>query len=73
MRKQRDARIVKFHQDYNPGGKRDPIYEKGSTHAIHVDTVNKLKKQGVKLTDEKVDWNALHEKIKASRKVKAAA
>lgn len=68
MRKQRDARVVKFNQDYAPGGKT--IYDKGSTHAIHVDTVNKLKKAGVKLTDEKVDWNTLHEKIKTERKTK---
>lgn len=73
MRKQRDARLVKFDQDYNPGGKEKPIYAKGSTHAIHVDTVNKLKGKGVKLKDEKIDWNAMHERIKAQRQLKKAA
>lgn len=74
MRKQRDARIVTFNQDYNPGGKPEPIYAKGSTHAIHAETVKKLEKLGVKMKVEKPDWNAMHEKIKEQRaKTKVAA
>jgi len=73
MRKQRDARIVKFQQDYNPGGKKTPVYAKGSSHAIHTDLVAKLKERGAKFTEEKPDWNALHAKAKTEKtKAKAA-
>lgn len=72
MRKQRDTRIVTLEQDYAPGGvvvgaQSGLPYSKGSTHAIHVDTVEKLKRNGVKMKVEKPDWDKIHSRIKANR------
>lgn len=72
MRKQRDTRIVTFEQDYAPGGvvvgeQSGMPYVKGSTHAIHIDTVEKLKKHGVKMKVEKPDWDKIHDRIKENR------
>lgn len=47
MKKYDDTRIVTFEADYAPGGK--PIYKKGETHAIHHETVEKLKNVGAKM------------------------
>lgn len=69
MRKHRDARIVTFKQDYKPGGvlvgelSGNPMV-KGSTHAMHVDVAEQLRKNGVKIEIEKPDFDKMHAEIK---------
>jgi hypothetical protein len=72
MRKYRDTRIVTFQQDYAPGGK--VIYENGSTHAIHCETVERLQNLKVRMKVEKLDPSKIvASKIEQNRKAKAAA
>lgn len=73
MRKHRDVRIVTLEQDYKINGaivgelSGNPM-KKGSQHAMHVDLVEQLKKQGVKMKVEKPDFEKLHADIKARRR-----
>lgn len=79
MRKQRDARIVTFEQDYVVNGvlvgasSGNPM-KKGSVHAMHTNTVEQLKRQGIKIKVEKPDFEKLESKIKVEKaKAKKAA
>ena len=72
MIKQRDARIITLEQDYAPRGKvigaeHGMPFVKGSRHAIHAKTAENLRKNGVKMRVEKVDFDALNAKIKQQR------
>lgn len=78
MRKQRDARIVTFEQDYKPNGytiagerSGNPM-KKGSKHAVHKDVVDVLQKQGVKMKVEVPHWETLHAKAKEAKQRKSA-
>lgn len=63
--KEKETRKVTFEEDYfsDPGKakKEEPIYRKGSVHAIHYSIVNKLEKKGVKMKVEKFDFEKLKE------------
>lgn len=51
-----NTRVVKFEEAYPKKGKA--IYEKGSEHAIHYLTVEKLEKNGAKMKVAKFDEKA---------------
>jgi len=56
-----NTRIVTFKEDYSSkarianGG--DPIYRKGSKHAIHQTTVAQLQEKGAKMEVKKLDYD----------------
>ena len=50
------VRVVTFKADYAPAGK--VIYAKESTHAIPVDTVEKIKRNGASFDAKKFDLEA---------------
>lgn len=56
------VRIVTFKADYAPAGK--VIYAKGSVHAIPVDTVEKIKRNGASFDAKKFDLEAETEERK---------
>ena len=66
-----NVRIVTFKEDYNSkvgiAKGNDPIYRKGSKHAIHQRTVAQLKEKGAKMEVEKFDYLRAVEKAKQAR------
>lgn len=58
--KEKNTRIVTFKEDYyskagGGPGKANPIYKKGSVHAIHHLTVKSLEQKGAKMDVKKHD------------------
>lgn len=55
-----NVRIVTFKEDYRSKVRTeknsDPIYRKGSKHAIHQRLVSQLKEKGAKMEVEKYDY-----------------
>lgn len=74
------TRIVTFKEDYysKPGAATngEPVYKKGSTHAIHETLVAQLEKKGAKMSvsmfDEKKYLSRSKEQLAKNRKMSAA-
>ena len=65
--KLKNTRVVTFEEDYFsvPGKKSgNPIYKKGSTHAIHQRTVALLKDKGAKMKVKEFDEKRAIELVK---------
>lgn len=63
----KNTRVVTFTEDYFSGPQKQlikdgvhpsPIYKKGSTHAIHFKTVERLKDKGAKFSVKEFDHQA---------------
>lgn len=68
--KEKNARVVKFKEDYfsKPGKEKgEVIYRKGETHAIHKNLVAKLEKAGAKMEVKEVDVDAQVARLKKRR------
>lgn len=50
-----NVRIVTFKDDYSSKISKEPIYKKGSTHAIHQKTVKQLESKGAKMEVKRFD------------------
>lgn len=76
--KLKNTRIVTFKEDYfsKAGAGKEPIYKKGSTHAIHHALVDKLKEKGAKMEIKEVNEQAYIKRAKdqmaKNRKLAAA-
>lgn len=70
-KKMDNVRIVTFEEDYlskaRIAEKGDPIYTKGSTHAIHQRTVAQLKDKGAKMKVKPFDEKRAIELAKQAR------
>ena len=66
-----NVRIVIFKEDYfskvGVEKKADPIYRKGSKHAIHQRTVNQLREKGAKMDVQQYDYKRAVELAKQAR------
>lgn len=70
-KKMENVKIVTFQEDYNSkagiANKTEPIYEKGSTHAIHQRTVAQLRDKGAKMEVKPFDEQAAIKRAKEAR------
>lgn len=66
-----NVRIVTFKEDYNSkvgtAKGTDPVYRKGSKHAIHQRTVNQLREKGAKMDVQTYDYKRAVELAKQAR------
>ena len=66
-RKKENTRIVTFEADYKlKNGK--VVYKKGTTHAIHKSTVEKIKEKGAKCSVKTLDEFQKEQKAKEAKK-----
>lgn len=68
--KEKKTRIVTFKEDYRSkagGPDSQPIYRKGSVHAIHHLVVKSLQAKGAKMDVAKYDPEAAIKRIKSQR------
>lgn len=65
----KNARVVTFQEDYfSKIGKTEnaePIYKKGSVHAMHVNLAAMLKDKGAKITIKEFDYDGAVKRAKA--------
>lgn len=66
-KKMDNVRVVTFTEDYSSKKSSQPIYRKGSTHAIHQRTVAQLKDKGAKFTAKPFDEKRAIELAKQAR------
>lgn len=66
MQKYDNTRVVTFAEDYTDKGGR-VIYKKGTTHAMHFQTLEKIKSKGAKIKVDALDVKKIEEKAKAAK------
>lgn len=54
-KKMDNVRVVTFKEDYKSKISKEPIYRKGSVHAIHQKTVKALEEKGAKMDVKRFD------------------
>lgn len=66
MQKYDNTRVVTFAEDYTTKGGK-VIYKKGTTHAIHFQTLETIKAKGAKIKTEAFEPKKIEEKAKAAK------